>query len=132
MGQGMEDKIRQISNMLGSREAQEGIMQLFNSLNSSEEPNHTDSGSQNALQDEPVVSYSDAFGSSPHQESDWIYNIQNMLSKLNNIQDTRINLLRSVHPFLSPVRRERCNTCINILKIAEILRTFTNNGGRLI
>jgi len=132
MGQGMEDKIRQISNMLGTREAQEGIRQLFNSLNSSEEPNHTDSEVQNTEQNDPDFSYSDTYGSQSNQETDWIYNIQNMLSKINNIQDSRINLLRSVHPFLSPVRKERCNTCINILKVAEILRALSNNGGRLI
>jgi len=132
MGQGMEDKIRQISNMLGSREAQEGIRQLFNSFNSSGEPEHTDLSVQNTGQNDPEHSYQDSFGTSSQQESDWIYNIQNMLSKINNIQDSRINLLRSVHPFLSPARKGRCNTCINILKIAEMLRALTNNGGRLI
>lgn len=132
MGQGMEDKIRQISNMLGSREAQEGIQQLFNSLNSSEEPDHTDLRVQNAERNDPDLSYSETFEQPSNQESDWIFNIQNVLSKINSIQDSRINLLRSVHPFLSPARKERCNTCINILKVAEILRALTNNGGRLI
>ena len=132
MAQGMDDKIRQISDMLGSREAQEGIRQLLNSLSSSDEPNRTDIGSQSAEGNDPELSFSDAPRTTPHQESDWIYNIQNMLGQMSNIQDSRINLLRSVHPFLNPTRKERCNTCINILKIAEIVKAFTNNGGRLI
>ena len=39
MADEMDGKIRQISDMLNSQEAQEGIRQLFNSINRTSEPN---------------------------------------------------------------------------------------------
>lgn len=128
MSQGMDDKIRQISEMLNSPEAQDGIRSLFSSLGSrgsdpaqgDQQDYDTDGGSVPAF--------------NPYRNSldnDWINYIQNMLAQMNNVQDSRINLLRSVHPFLNPTRRERCATCMNILKIASILRAMTNSGGRL-
>jgi len=130
MGQGMDDKIRQIYEMLNSPEAQDGIRQLFSSLSTPREgtPAETDrqpyDGSETDLQTRDAPSQ--------FQELDWINHIQNLLGQMNNIQDSRINLLRSIHPFLNPARRERCTTCVNILKIAGILRALTNNGGRLL
>lgn len=129
MSQGMDDKIRQISEMLNSPEAQDGIRNLFSSLG---RPRESDTGTGDVETFEsgsPMISES----LNPHSpnEADWIYHIQNMLSQVNSVQDSRINLLRSVHPFLNTVRRERCSTCLNILKIATILRTMTNSGGGL-
>ncbi|HEY8500377.1 MAG TPA: hypothetical protein VIL89_07135 [Clostridia bacterium] len=129
MSQGMDDKIRQISDMLSSREAQDGIRRLIGSFNSQSEtaPSQPDQQAvertlPDSLEDNPIRS----------QESDWIYKIQNILSQANNMQDSRINLLRSVHPFLSQTRKERCETCINILRVADILKALTNTNGRLL
>ena len=132
MGQEMDNKIRQISGMLSNPEATEGLRQLISSLNSSGDTTHTQTTPQSIEQGESEFSFSDASASEPPQETDWIYTIQNMLSKINSIQDSRINLLRSVHPFLNTTRKARCNTCVNILKVAEILRALTNNSGRLL
>lgn len=129
MSQGMDDKIRQISEMLNSPDAQEGIRNLFSSLGSrgsipaQADLQDYDSG------DAGVPSYSAPLQAS--RDTDWINSIQNMLSQLSNVQDSRINLLRSVHPFLNPTRRERCTTCMNILKVASILKAMTNSNGRL-
>lgn len=130
MGQGMDDKIRQISEMLNSPEAQEGIRSLFSSLGRQREaaPAETDlQGSEAA--EAGIPGFSGLPQSS--QDLDWINRIQNMLSQMNNVQDSRINLLHSVHPFLNPTRRDRCATCMNILKVAGILKTMTNSNGRL-
>ncbi len=132
MGQEMDDKIRQISGMLSNPEAKEGLRQLLRSFNSSDATAHTQAAPQSVEQEEPDFSFTGVPGSVSPQETDWIYTIQNMLGKMNNIQDSRINLLRSVHPFLNTTRKARCNTCVNILKVAEILRALTNNGGRLL
>jgi hypothetical protein len=129
MSQGMDDKIRQISEMLNSPEAQDGIRSLISSLGArGSAPAETDlQGLETAGTGLP------GFSSPPQssQDSDWINHIQNMLSQMNSVQDSRINLLRSVHPFLNPTRRERCATCMNILKVAGILRAMTNSNGRL-
>lgn len=129
MGQSMDDKIRQISDMLNSPEAQEGIRQLFSSLNSGREFD-TESYSGEYSGDEQE--YPQNSGQLMLRETDWIRRIQNFLNQVNNIEDSRINLLNSLQPFLNPVRRERCATCLNILKIASIIRNVTNNGGRLL
>jgi hypothetical protein len=129
MSQGMDDKIRQISDMLSSREAQDGIRRLIGSFNSSSEAVPAQSEQQpvemafpGGHEDNPIQA----------QESDWINKIQSIFSQASNIQDSRINLLRSVHPFLSQTRRERCETCINILRVADILKAVTNKNGRLL
>lgn len=130
MGQGMDDKIRQISEMLNSPEAQDGIRSLFSSLSTQRGavPADTDFQGSEAAEAESL-----GISSLPQssRDLDWINYIQNMLGQLNNVQDSRINLLRSVHPFLNPMRRERCATCMNILKVAGILKTMTNSSGRL-
>jgi hypothetical protein len=130
MGQGMDDKIRQISEMLSSPEAQDGIRNLFSSLGSQRGVTQADTDYQGSeALDAGALDYGGQSQSS--RDLDWINYLQNMLSQMNNVQDSRINLLRSVHPFLNPVRRERCATCMNILKVAGILRTMTNSSGRL-
>lgn len=129
MSQGMDDKIRQISDMLSSREAQDGIRRLIGSFSGPSESAPSQSDQQavertlpDTYEDNPIRS----------QDTDWINSIQNILSQAGNIQDSRINLLRSVHPFLNQARRERCETCINILRVAGILKAITNKNGRLI
>ncbi|NLX75918.1 MAG: hypothetical protein GXZ01_00840 [Clostridiaceae bacterium] len=127
MAQGMEDKIRQISDMLNSPEAQEGIRQLFSSLNKA--PDYgTDSYTGEYAEQEPAENP----GQLALRGSDWIRNIQLLLNQVNSIEDSRINLLNSIQPFLNSARRERCTTCLNILKIASIIRTVSNNSGRLL
>jgi hypothetical protein len=132
MSQGMDDKIRQISEMLNSPEAQDGIRNLFSSLGASGRgvPFGTDQQASEGA--EPGLPVSASLPPVSQQDTDWINHIQNMLGQMNNVQDSRINLLRSVHPFLNPTRRERCATCMNILKVASILKAMTNSGGRLL
>lgn len=129
MSQGMDDKIRQITDMLNSPEAQEGIRQLFGSLNRSQD---FGADSYAGEYDEQDQGHTVNTGQLMLRESDWIRKIQNLLNQVNSIEDSRINLLNSIQPFLNPSRRERCATCLNILKIASILRAVTNNGGRLL
>lgn len=132
MGQGIDDKIRQISDMLSSQEAQDGIRQLFSSFNPADRGNRSDTSTLSAEESDSDMSISGSPRHMPLQEADWIIKIQNMLSQMNNVQDSRINLLRSVHPFLNNARKERCSACINILKVAEIIRAMTNSSGRLL
>ncbi|NLM10054.1 MAG: hypothetical protein GX213_04620 [Clostridiaceae bacterium] len=129
MAQGMDDKIRQISDMLNSPEAQDGIRRLFSSLNKS--PDFDDESYAEGY-DEQEQGLTGNTGQLSLRESDWIRNIQGLLNQVNSIEDSRINLLYSIQPFLNPSRRERCATCLNILKIASIIRTVTNNSGRLL
>lgn len=130
MGQGMDDKIRQISDMLNSPEAQDGIRQLFSSLNKPSNPDAELYAGEYENTDQHH--YTGNVGQLSLRDSDWIRNIQTMLSQFSNIEDSRINLLYSIQPFLNQSRRERCATCLNILKIASILKAVTNNGGRLL
>ncbi|AGI40448.1 hypothetical protein ODU73_002583 [Thermoclostridium stercorarium] len=129
MGQSMDDKIRQITDMLNNPDAQEGIRQLFSSLNRSQDyapASYDGDYAGNAAENTGNA------GQLMLRDTDWIRRIQNLLNQVNSIEDSRINLLNSIQPFLNPVRRERCATCLNILKIAGIIRNFTNNGGRLL
>lgn len=129
MDQRMDDKIRQISNMLSSPDAQEGIRQLFSSLSRPQQDYESESGTGNYGNES---GYTGSTGQLMLRETDWISKMQNLLNQFNNIEDSRINLLNSIQPFLNPVRRERCATCLNILKIACIIRNVSNNGGRLL
>lgn len=132
MSQGMDDKIRQISEMLNSPDAQEGIRTLFNSLGAPRSDAPADTDQLSSYDRETGLPYGADPSSLSSQESDWINRIQNILSQMNNMHDSRLNLLRSVHPFLNATRRERCSTCMNILKVAGIIKAMTNNGGRLL
>ncbi len=130
MSQGMDDKIRQISEMLSSPEAQDGIRQLFSSIGAPRRTTQGDTQSPEGADSEHSLMEAPIQQSSP--ESDWVYKIQNILNQVNSVQDSRVNLLRSVHPFLNQNRRDRCSTCINILQVADILKALTNNSGRFL
>lgn len=128
MADEMDGKIRQISDMLNSQEAQEGIRQLFNSINRTSEPDvETDDEDYEKKQNLMVSP-----GELSLRNSDWFGDMQDLLSKVGSIEDSRMKLLRSIQPFLNPHRKERCTTCLNVLKIAGMLRVFTNNSGRLL
>lgn len=48
-----------------------------------------------------------------------------MLDSFNNASDSRINLLASIQPFLSPARRSSCASCIQLLKIVAVINAIT-------
>lgn len=50
-----------------------------------------------------------------------------MLDTFNHVSDNRINLVRSIQPFLGPVRQQRCTSCIQILKIIAVLNSIAPN-----
>lgn len=50
---------------------------------------------------------------------------QEMIESLNHVSDSRINLLNSIHPFLSPKRRSSCASCIQLLKIVAVINAIT-------
>ena len=87
MGQGMDDKIRQIAQMLNSPEAQDGIRNLFDSLGTQRgsAPVETDLQEVGDAQTTALDVSSLTQGS---VDSEWIHNIQNMLSQVNSIQDS--------------------------------------------
>ncbi len=132
MSQGMDDKIRQISEMLNSNEAQEGIRQLLSSMNHSGDSTSARADSSSSEEPHPESGYTGNPVRQLPQDSDWIVKVQNILSQMGSIEDSRVNLLRSVHPFLNSTRKGRCTTCINILKVADILKALMNNNGGLL
>lgn len=128
MAEGMDDKIRQISDMLNSQEAQEGIRQLFNSMNRPSQPHEDTNDEKHEAGQDIMVNP----GALSLQNSDWFGDMQNLLTKFSSVEDSRMKLLRSIQPFLNTNRKERCSTCLNVLKVAGMLRAFTNNSGRLL
>lgn len=50
---------------------------------------------------------------------------RDILDSFNNVSDHRITLLNSIHPFLSPLRQQRCASCIQILKIISVVGAFS-------
>lgn len=51
--------------------------------------------------------------------------VHDMMDTFNHVSDNRINLIRSIQPFLGPTRQQRCNSCIQILKIIAVMSSLS-------
>ena len=60
------------------------------------------------------------------EDNDPLQKLKETLDRMNENKDSRVNLLQSVQPFLSTSRRGYCKTCINILKLVELIKYYQN------
>ena len=117
----LDDKLKQISEILNDEEAQNNLKNLLKSFTGNE-PSTNDFGDENEL---PVSSPSST------QDIDMILKAKNIMGKINSNKDSRIDLLNAIQPFLRNKRQAQCKNCINILKISDIVRmlsSFENNN----
>ncbi len=117
MADDLDRAIRQIAQMFGGSQSQ--------GSGDTPQPQETSAS-------EPMT-----FNQSSGSSSDFMDSLglmskaREMLDTFNHVSDNRINLIRSIQPFLGPTRQQRCTSCIQILKIIAVLSSITPNRTNL-
>jgi hypothetical protein len=113
MADDLDKAIKSIAQMLGMSSNQAGAQQ--------------GAGSGSSL---PNVDTSiQPMSSSPARDNvSVLAKARDMLDAFNYVSDSRINLLNSIHPFLSPARQASCSSCVQLLKIVAVLSSFSQGN----
>lgn len=113
MADDLDKAIKQIAQMFGASQNSSGS---DGESQESEMPDQTGTGSQltqtfntNAVRDNLGI----------------LTKAREMLDTFNHVSDSRINLLNSIQPFLSPARQSSCASCIQLLKIVAVINAIT-------
>jgi hypothetical protein len=108
-------------NMAGGNEGSRGSTETGSS-NKSEGTGKTGTGNDNNEQVDRIRNLIELFlNSKKNDDSSKIpYNINSIISQ----NDPKINLLKSIKPFLNSRRQNRLNKCINILQMSYVARLF--------
>ncbi len=129
MSDDLNNKIKQISEMLGQENMPDNVKNLINLL--------AGSSSNNNNEDEPVNTSNpteDKAQSQPRSEVDdnieMIRKVKTVMDKLNNNNDPRVNLLTAIRPFLNNKRQDKLNSCIKILQMSSIARLMDDSQGK--
>lgn len=119
MADDLDKAIRQIAQMFGASQSSSGS---------------DESGESTATQQPGTgSSLTPAFNSDMMRDNLGILaKAREMIDTFNNVSDSRINLLTSIQPFLSPARQSSCASCIQLLKIVAVINAIFpgNQAGR--
>ncbi|SHI48636.1 hypothetical protein [Thermoclostridium caenicola] len=110
MADDLDKAIRQIAQMFGATQGASGSGDEFSESTGSEQSSS------------PVAQ---TFNASAMRDNLGILSkAREMIESLNQVSDSRINLLNSIQPFLSPARQSSCASCIQLLKIVAIINAI--------
>lgn len=113
MADDLNKAIKQIAQMLGV------------SSNPTNTADSADAGSAPLQPDPQAQSYQPQNMAALGNNIDILSKAREMLDSFNNVSDSRINLLHSIHPFLSPTRQSSCSSCIQLLKIISVISSIS-------
>ena len=115
MSDDFDKKLKQLSEILNDEEAQQGLKNLIGSLGGGSDDSSADSG------DLALLNRSDG------SELNALLKAKDIINKINTTHDSRMDLLYAIKPFLSTKRKDRCNTCVSLLRIASNLTAVSSN-----
>jgi len=113
MAEDLDRAIRQIAQMFG---ASQGSAGSGDGVQESAESQQSVTGSSLAQAFSPGAAR-DNFGI--------LSKAREIIDSFNSVSDSRINLLYSIQPFLSPARQSSCASCIQLLKIVAVISAIT-------
>lgn len=110
MAEDLDRAIKQIAQMFGVSS------NSSNQASNNEESPTTPSQSAPAPQPFNMNNMSDSLGI--------LSKARDMIDSFNNVSDSRIGLLNSIHPFLGPKRQQGCASCVQLLKIIAVISSI--------
>lgn len=116
MSDDLNNKIKQIADLLGQGDMPDNLKGLLSLLGAS-------GGKEEVRQkpSEPVPLKEDRAVKSDLEENlDLVRKMKNVMDKLNTRNDPRINLLTAIRPFLNNSRQKRLGNCIKILQVSKL------------
>lgn len=113
MADDLSKTIRQIAQMLGMPS------------NPTSTTDSAEVGSAPLQPDPPAQSFQPQNMGALSNNIDILSKAREMMDSFNNVSDSRINLLHSIHPFLSSTRQSSCSSCIQLLKIISVISSIS-------
>ena len=142
----MSEMLKNFASMMEGKEIPDNIKEMLNSLqNSSYDKNNNGSNNNsfnnnsgfssndNMNQDNRNSNSSNTQNSSqniPNIDINTMMKMQKIISAMNNSSNNSgVNLLRSLKPYLKPSRQEKVDECIQLFNIEKVIELMKQSGG---
>ena len=133
MSDNMSDMMKNLSNMLGGKEIPDNVKDIFSSMmNNSSNASNTSNVSSSSRS-------SNASGSSTNSNTNndfsnidinTIMKMQQIVKSINSEQSSsRVNLLRSLKPYLKPSRQDKVEQYIQLFNMEKVFEMMNHDGG---
>lgn len=128
MSEDINNKIKQLADLLGQENMQDNIKGLLSLLASKSTGTDADTSSKTNNSREPVeVKEEKPVRSDMEDNIDMLRKAKAMMDRLNNIDDPRLNLLMAIKPFLNSRRQKKLTGCLNIIRMSNLARLMEDN-----
>jgi hypothetical protein len=117
MSDEMNNKIKQIAKALGQEDMSDNLVNLISAFANSVSNESSSSKEENSRQ-----ASSNEINTDLADNIDMVRKFTNIMSRINSINDPRINLLHAIKPFLNSRRQSKLNNCVNILRMSSAIR----------
>lgn len=143
MSDDLNNKIKQLTDILGQENLQDNIKELLSSLtnpsngsgnsnsNTSRENNSADMSGAN-IEGSINRKENQGFRNDSLDSSDMLRKFGRIVEKLKTASDPRINLLNAVRPFLNNTRQSKLSQCIKFLQMANIAKLMDENDKNIL
>ncbi|MGI6778563.1 MAG: hypothetical protein ACOX7R_11315 [Acetivibrionales bacterium] len=117
MSEDLNKTIKQMAETLGKDGMADNLKNLLSLFANSASAENSKSNEQNKEQEDKKDS-----NNALTDNMDMMRTVSKIMSRLDSINDPRINLLYAVKPFLSNKRQNKLNNCVNILRMSSLVR----------
>jgi len=117
MSEDLNKTIKQIADALGQDGMPDNMKGLLSLLSNSISTGSSPSEEQNTEQEDKKDQKN-----ALTENMDMMRTVSKIMSRLNSVNDPRINLLHAVKPFLSNKRQSKLNNCVNILRMSSLVK----------
>lgn len=120
MEDNMSDMMKNLSSMLGGKEIPNNVKDMLNSVinNSSKSTSNADSSANANNNDFSNI------------DINTILKMQQIMKSINSEQSSsRVNLLRSLKPYLNPNRQDKVEQYIQLFNMEKVFEMMNHNGG---
>jgi len=124
MDDNLNNKIKQITDMLGQENMPDNLKSFLSML---EKPNKENSDSPNANESPPIRDMPNSTNENQNT-FEMVHKIKKAMDHFNSANDPRITLLTAVKPFLNEARQKKLTQCVKLLQVSSIAKLMDENG----
>ena len=129
MGEDLNDKIRQITDILGQEKVPDSVKELLYALTGTGGAANREPSSKTA--EAAAFNEENAARSELEENLELARKIKKVVDRLNSNSDPKVNLLLAIKPFLNKKRQKRINDCVKLLtmvRLTSILGEYEKGG----
>lgn len=121
MENNMSDMMKNLSSMLGGKEIPDNVKDMFNNFMNTASSNSSNNSNKTSTSDNVDFSNIDI---------NTILKMQQIVKSINSEQSSsRVNLLRSLKPYLKPSRQDKVEQYIQLFNMEKVFEMMNHDGG---